>query len=191
MKKMKLLTLTLAMLLLVTGCGSKNKEGDAGTTAAKANASAATEAATEASGKKEEAAPAGEDGYVFKKGDVTISMGAPADDIISALGTYKKTYEAESCAFDGMDVVYSYAGFDVLTFKKDGTNIITGVVLRDDTQATPEGIYVGSDKAAVEKAYGQKPEEGVNNVQLKKGNSDLLIIFKDDLVNSIQYSLAQ
>ena len=164
MKKMKLLTLTLAMLLLVTGCGSKNKEGDAGTTASKANASAATEAATEASGKKEEAAPAGEDGYVFKKGDVTISMGAPADDIISALGTYKNTYEAESCAFDGMDVVYSYAGFDVLTL---------------------------SDKAAVEKAYGQKVEDGVNNIQLKKGNSDLLIIFKDDLVNSIQYSLAQ
>ncbi len=198
MKKGKLLTitLTLSLMLLATGCGNK-ESGDKTTTA---QASAGTEAVSETKEDKTEDKKAADDSWVFKKGDVTVAMNAPSDETIKALGGYQNSYEAPSCAFDGMDVVYTYPGFEVLTYSKDGKDgVVTGVILRDDTVMTPEGVYIGADQATVEKAYGS-PEAGSTSVTVKKGNCDLLVIMehqnKDDetspmVVTSIQYSLAQ
>ena len=46
---------------------------------------------------------------------------------------------------------------------------------------------IGSDIDAVEKAYGDVTD-GANNLTVSKGNSELLIIFKDGVVSSIQYT---
>ena len=186
MKKLRVLALTLSLLLVATACGNKDSAGES-TTAAPA--SAGTEAAKETTEAGTEAKAAADDSWVFKKGDVTIAMDAPSDDIIKALGSYQNTFEAPSCTFDGMDVVYSYPGYDVYAYTAGTEKKISGVVLRDDTVTTPEGIFIGSDQASVEKAYG-KVEDGANNLTLKKGNCQLLIIFMDGVVSSIQYSLA-
>ena len=82
--------------------------------------------------------------YVFKSGSTTISMKAEAAPLLKALGAYKTSYEAPSCAFDGMDKIYSYGAYDILTYTADGKDFISGVVLRDDTVETPEGIAIGS-----------------------------------------------
>ena len=111
-------------------------------------------------------------------------LGAKA--VIEALGEYKSTYEAPSCAFDGTDIVYAYAGYEVLAYAVDGEEKISGVVLRDDTVETPEGICIGSDREAVAKAYGEVTADA-GSVTFTKGNCDLLIIFTDDKVSSIQY----
>ena len=110
MKKIGKLTLTLAMLLALTGCGS-GKEDTGSTSAAQATTQAAlgTESGSTATGASEETTEkaAEEKVWVFKKGDVTIHMDDPAEPIISALGTCQDKFEAPSCAFDGMDTVYS------------------------------------------------------------------------------------
>jgi len=119
---------------------------------------------------------------------VIIHMDDPAEPIISALGTCQNKYEAPSCAFDGMDTVYSYPGFEVSTYKAKDVEKVSGVVLRDDTVGTPEGVFIGSSTEDVFKKY-EESAEGVNNLKLSKGNSDLLFIFKDGVVTSIQYSI--
>ncbi len=191
MKKIGKLTLTLAMLLALTGCGSR-KEDTGSTSAAQATTQAAlgTENGSTATGASEETTEkaAEEKVWVFKKGDVTIHMDDPAEPIISALGTYQDKFEAPSCAFDGMDTVYSYPGFEVMTYKAKDTEKVSGVVLRDDTVETMEGLFIGSSAEDVAKKYGESVE-GKNNLNLTKGNSDLLFIFKDGVVTSIQYSI--
>ena len=127
-----------------------------------------------------------EAGWVFKKGSVTVAMYDNADDVIKALGAYKSSYEAESCAFDGKDVIYSYPGYDVLAFQEKDRKVISGVILRDDTVETPEHVSIGSSMADVEKAYG-KFEDGATSMRLDKGNCQLLILTDNGKVIHIQY----
>ena len=127
-----------------------------------------------------------EAGWVFKKGSVTVAMFDDADAVIKALGQYKSTYEAESCAFDGKDVIYSYPGYDVLAFQEKDRKVISGVILRDDTVETPEHVSIGSSMADVEKAYG-KFEDGATSMRLDKGNCQLLILTDNGKVIHIQY----
>ena len=169
-----LLALLLALAMVFTACGGGNT------------------APADNSGSKNNTAPSGNDknsseDYYFQKGDLKIHMQDPAAPILEKLGQAKSSYEAPSCAFDGMDVIYSYPGFDLMTYVKDGNGIISGVVMRDDTVETIEGISIGSDKAAVEKAYG-KFEEGSNSLKLIKGSCELLVILTDGAVSSIQYT---
>lgn len=181
-----------SMALAMTACGGKEEGTSAAvsTEAATGSTGSATEGKTEGATEGATEAPASSANWVFKKGDVTIELYAPADPVIQALGNPQETYEAPSCAFDGMDVIYKYPGYEVLTYAKDGSAVISGVVLRDDTVGTPEGAYIGMTKADVEKIYG-KTAESAGSLQVEKGNCNLLFIFDNDVVTSIQYNLVQ
>ena len=123
--------------------------------------------------------------YYFQVKDVKVEMKADAETVLKALGSYKSSYEAPSCAFDGMDKIYSYGGYDILTYTADGKDFISGVVLRDDTVETPEGIAIGSKLEDVKKKYNAK-EEG-SSINVYSENCRLLIIFDNGVVTSIQY----
>ena len=123
--------------------------------------------------------------YYFQVKDVKVEMKADAEAVLKALGSYKSSYEAPSCAFDGMDKIYSYGGYDILTYTADGKDFISGVVLRDDTVETPEGIAIGSKLEDVKKKYNAK-EEG-SSINVYSENCRLLIIFDNGVVSSIQY----
>ena len=189
-KKVLLLALVLALVLGLCACGGggstpANNSGGSGSNSGSQNSSESQNGSGNNS-------PAGNDqnnaqDYYFQKGDVKITMYVPSAPIVEALGQYRSSYEAPSCAFDGMDVIYSYPGFDLMTYVKNGEGIISGVVLRDDTVETIEGISIGSDKAAVEKAYG-KFDDGANSLKIIKGSCELLIILTDGAVSSIQYT---
>ena len=180
MKRIVLSLVFLLMLISFAACGKKETE-DTGVTTK-------TETTTKQAAKEQETKTEDE-GWYFKKGEVKVEMNAPADPIIAALGDYRSSYEAPSCAFEGMDVVYTYPGFEVLTHVVDGKAKISGVVLRDDTVETTEGICIGSSKAEAEAAYG-KIKEGASSLQITRGNTELLVIVTDDVVSSIQYYIA-
>ena len=67
--------------------------------------------------KKEEEQESNTEGYVFLAGDVSISIDAEAAPVLTALGAWKEYAESPSCAFEGMDKVYTYAGFERVLFK--------------------------------------------------------------------------
>jgi len=179
MKKTMILAILATLAIAFAGCSSSTSESSAA--ASGGNTPAATQGEGQAAG----------DGWVFENNGVQVTMNAPAAPIIEKLGAYKSSYEAPSCAFDGMDVVYSYSGFDLLTYSAGGAEAkVSGVVLRDDTVETKEGLFIGSDKAAVESTYG-KMEDGANNLRITKGNCELLVILTDGYVSSIQYIAKQ
>lgn len=171
------LIISLSVMLL-SGCGGNDDGRSDATGKPASNATALPGGAT--------TAPSQDDGYVFKKGNVTVVMNAKAADIIAALGEPSNYYESPSCAFEGMDKTYSYPGFDVTTYTESGVDYISGVVFWDDSVETPEGLYIGASAADVQRIYGADAA-GKTNVQLEKGSSYLLILLKDDLVSSIQY----
>ena len=56
----------------------------------------------------------------------------------SVLGEPMHYFEAPSCAFEGMDKIYSYSGFEFTTYTKDNVDYIASIVFLDDTVTTRE-----------------------------------------------------
>ncbi len=175
---MILTALALAAGMIAAGCSAGTDKNDP---------SGATVIPGGQTGAPATNAPAGE-GYVFKHGNVTIRVNDEADPIIAALGEPVSKYESPSCAFEGMDVTYTYSGgdFDVTTYTSNGKNYIMNVVLFTDNVETQEGIYIGSSAADVNAKYGIETA-GKTSASAVKGDTKILFLFENDVVKSIQY----
>ena len=135
----------------------------------------------------EEAVPPREESFRIECGDAQIILNAPAEPILQALGTPVAYTEETSCAFDGLDKTYYYGSFYMTTYP-DGTDDRVGSVwFADDTIATPEGIAIGSTRAAVEAAYEAESAKGANTFIMTRGDSTLTLILTEDLVTTIRY----
>lgn len=155
----------LTVVLCMAGCGSPDKEGTSGET------------------------PSG-GGYSFTSGSTKIEMGKDASKIVEALGDADDYFESESCAFEGLDKVYSYPGFKLNTYPEDDKDYVLSVVFMDDTVSTDEGISIGSTKDAVTKAYGDAEEESASRLVYKAGDTKMTIGLNGDRISSIEISLA-
>ena len=141
------------------------------------------------SAKTETTAAAEEVTYSFKTEKATISIGAEAAPVIKALGEPKKTFEQDSCAYQGKDKVYSYEGFDICTYPVDGKECINAIYLMDNTVATPEGVKIGSTKQDVINAYGKGYVESYGVYRYTIGNTELSFYTTNQVVNAIEYLL--
>lgn len=128
-----------------------------------------------------------ESGYSFTVKGVKVEMNVDAADVISALGDAKSYTEEASCAFEGLDKTYGYGGYFVSTYPDGDKDYVYSAWFVDDSVTTEEGIYIGSTKAAVEKAYGADCFGDSNTATLTKGKTKLIILLTDDAVSSIQY----
>ena len=106
------------------------------------------------------------DAFVFTYNGTQIRMNAPADDIIAALGDGYTYFEAPSCAYEGMDKVYTY----------------------NDTVATAEGIRIGSTEDDVRAAYGEDGTPGTSGIEYTMGDSFISFIFENGQVTAITYT---
>lgn len=139
--------------------------------------------------KTETTAAAEEVNYSFKTEKAAISIGAEAAPILKALGEPKKTFEQDSCAYQGKDKVYSYEGFDICTWQVDGKECVNAIYLMDNTVATPEGVKIGSTKQDVINAYGKDYTESYGVCRYTVGNTELSFYFTNQAVDSIEYLL--
>lgn len=128
-------------------------------------------------------------GLYFTYNGTDIALNAPAQPILEALGTPKAKTEEPSCAFDGLDITYSYDGFNLQTYPMDGGEFIYGFWFTDSTVSNPEGISIGSGEAAVVKAYGEESRSGDNVFVVMKDGGRLTILLTDGRVSSIQYAI--
>lgn len=167
----------MTSVLLFSGCGSDDDVNYIGnkTAGEKSTQTSATE-------KK---------GYLFKAGDGGNVVLA-ADDVFDKatadkLGEPKEYFEAPSCAFKGLDKIYTYEHFTLYTYPKDETDYVYSIVLTDDTMSTPEGIKIGMDKQAMEAAYGTDYTVKESAYVYEKDGMTLSFLTDADVITSIQY----
>lgn len=127
------------------------------------------------------------EGFVFTYKGTDIKMNALVQPIVDSLGESDSYFESESCAFQGLDKVYTYGSVVISTYPINGVDYVYSVELKDDTVETPEGIYIGSSKADVTNAYGTPTSETDSAYIYVKGDSQLNILFDGDAVSNIIY----
>lgn len=128
-----------------------------------------------------------EEVFEFEVKGITIKMHAEAAPILAELGDPTSYFEAESCAFQGMERVYSYSGFELYTYELDGTDYVASIVFLDDSVVTKEGIYLYSTYDEVIAAYGEDYTKTFNLYSYESGDSKLAFLIENDYVTSIEY----
>ena len=136
----------------------------------------------------ETAAAADLAGFVFQSGGVAIGMNQEAAPVVAALGGWDNYIETESCAFQGLDKIYSYAGFDLYTYPKDDVDYVNSIYFTSDAVSTPEGIRIGSSLDEVLAVYGDQYTKEFGVYTYTKDQSTLSFIVTDGIVESVEYT---
>ncbi len=141
MKKLLCLLLLLALTALCA-CGAPAQTQEEAAPAAPAEESAAAQPEETASPAAETPVRA-ETELRFVYHDVEITVLDEAEPLLAALGEPLARYETESCSYEGMDELYDYDGVELSVNEIEGVRRISGIILLDDTVATPEGLRIG------------------------------------------------
>ena len=189
--KKKTAVLILAAALLLAGCGSdakviegevKNQNGgntaEAEQTADGENVGAEAEAGAEETSHK---------GYIFRSGDIVVEMDAEAAPVLEQLGEPDAYFEAPSCAFEGVDRMYTYGSFELDTYPTGDKDYISAVIFKDDSITTPEGVGIGDSREKLAEAYGGEGTEELGMTVYRKDDMKLCFIFQGDSIASIEY----
>ena len=186
MKKVLAMTMAAALLLLA-GCGDSERviSGEV------VNVTTGSQIQEEAG--EPESLPSSQQeqttavkGYVFVTGGVTVEMDGDMAPVLAALGEPASYFEAASCAFGGLDKIYTYNGFEIDTYPAQDTDLVSAVILKDDSVTTAEGICIGDSLEKLLAAYGEGNRENGMLVYEKDGMK-LCFILQDDSVISIEY----
>ena len=145
---------------------------------------------TATTGENETTIPAAEDsGFALKIGDSIISMDQNMAEVQAMLGEPRNVFEEQSCAFDGIDRVFSYPGLQIHTYPKGSEDYVHTISLRDDSIRTMQGVYLGSTMDAVIKAYGHEYKMESDVLIYTEGKTTLSFFIEDDIVTAITYNL--
>lgn len=165
----KLIAIALAVLMLI-GLAACSDSGNAGKNDPKPNTQTQVDKT--------------ESGFEFKSGDVTIKMNTEAQQYVDALGEALNYFEAESCAFKGLDKTYTYSGFQLNTYPKDGVDYVASVVLTDDSVATAEGLEIGMSESELSGLYPDGKNSGAL-FSCVKGDSYVMAGLEDEVVSTV------
>ncbi|MGI6326481.1 MAG: hypothetical protein ACOX1U_05890 [Saccharofermentanales bacterium] len=128
-------------------------------------------------------------GYSFVYRGIEIFINTPVAPILAELGDPIHFFEAPSCAFQGLDKIYTYAGLEIQTYTEGDTDYVYILNIMDDTVSTPEGISLGASPEEVKAAYGNHAAESPNQLLYMSDGCQLKFVFADDELVSIEYAL--
>lgn len=142
----KFVSLLLVVLVLVgAGCSSQST-GDKVFVDPKANQGSSADVSgneekaeqdSNAGASTEQAAePVGEDSLLpvgFVSGGICVEPLEEADSVLNRLGEPQSTFEADSCAYQGKDYYYYFAGYELTVNEVEGVKRVTAISLVDDT----------------------------------------------------------
>ena len=190
--KRLVLALGLTLALALTACSGGGEETqttptpDAGGGDVTQNTPAAGENTPDSSTPE-----ASGESYVFLTPDgVEVPVNADMSQLLEQLGEAQTYFEAESCAFEGLDKTYTYPGFVITTRPEGEQDLVNSVRLTDDSVTTQEGAYIGMEEAAVKELYGDEGEESTNLLIYTQGDCALNILLDSGKVVSIEYLTA-
>lgn len=134
------------------------------------------------------------DDMILRLKDSTFNFGEDASSLISLLGKPQEVSQILSCLYDGYDKVYKFDNVDVVTFPKDGKDILNEVLFYDGAYTFKGGVKVGSTKDEVIKNYGSRfvmeNDAMVYNLEGHENDNKsphLAFILKDDVVTTIDF----
>lgn len=203
-KRIIAIIMTACMIALLTACGSGSNDTVAtkkiggnvkdniseGGEVNKGEKTTVTASSNDSASQSSSASSDSFNGYRFIADKTVIELDADCEPVVAKLGEAASYFESVSCAFNGIDKIYTYAHFELQTYPADdGVDRISTIVLFDDMYETEEGITIGSTKEAVMAAYGISESDGSNQIVTRKGNDRLQFIFSaEDKVISVQYT---
>lgn len=127
------------------------------------------------------------DDYVFEYKGVKIAPDMNTNEFLAALGEPLHYYEVKSCAFEGMDKIYTYTSFEISTYPNGANDLVSSIYFKDDTVTTQEGAYLGMAKSDVLALYGSDYTESAGAYVYSKGGMELHFIFDGETLASIEY----
>lgn len=183
MKKLKL-GMILAVCLLV-GCGDQTSNQETPIEVIQTSVEASVTGETVKETTKE--ASQEQKGFVFEIKGLVIELNQEADGILEQLGEPITSLETPSCAYQGMDKIYSYSNIQVTTYVKEGKEYIYDIYFLDDSVATKEGLYIGASKEDMISIYGNDYIEEVGMYTYERDGIQLKILIEDDIISTIEY----
>ena len=117
--------------------------------------------------------------------DVELMVGMAADEVIAQLGDDYTMTEAESCAGQGMDRMYSYPSVRLYVFAPvEGVAVISSVSYIDDG-VTTGGLRIGSTVEEVVAAMGEPDEKSDARLVYRSDGVVLTFGLRDGIVVSV------
>lgn len=191
MKKIIAIALAAVLLLALTACGGSEP---AATTAAPTTAAPAAQVVPEAQivGGDKEADSSDiivEDGtFSFTFEGVELIPGQAFD--ASALPAPAATSTIPSCAFSGTDNVYTYDTIEIIAYDEGNGEHLYSVYLLDPNTATNEGLMLGDSVEQMVSIYGDGYTNNGSEYAYYRGETILVVLAKNDVINSIEIRMA-
>lgn len=140
------------------------------------------------SGKDTELNNLSKGGYTFTNSGVAMTPDMDFAPVLATLGEPQHYYEVKSCAFEGMDKIYTYGSFEITTYPDGATDRISYINFKDDTVTTDEGVYLSMSKDKVIEIYGDSFVDDAGVIVYEKGGMELKFIFGGDSLKSVEYA---
>ena len=169
MKRFIALVLVMLMTLSLAACGGE-ESNDNPTSSQPGNAT-----------------PEANSKYVPAYKGCKLPMNADFAPLLASLGDPDSYFEAASCAFDGLDKTYTYAGLEIVTYPDGDVDRISSVRILNNSVSTPEGMTIGSSLADVTAAYGEGYEELGLQHAYEDGDTIFSVLFEDGAAISVEY----
>ncbi|MDE7221264.1 MAG: hypothetical protein K2O45_16880 [Oscillospiraceae bacterium] len=197
MKKVLTLLFALLMVFSLAACGSKDDgQSDVNDQAPPAaNGQNDAPASPDVPASDEPQAPAGpapqtkaESKYVLAYQGCALPANADFAPLLAYLGDPANYFEAESCAFEGLDKTYTYDGVEIVTYPDGDVDRISSVRILTNAVSTPEGITIGSTPEDVTAAYGEEYDAIGQQYTYEDGDCLLSVLFQDGKAISVEYT---
>ena len=114
--------------------------------------------------------------------DTTFMMADDATNMKSTLGEAKDYFEQASCAFEGLDRIYTYEDIIVTTFEDGETEKIYSIEFLTANAKTSEGTTVGDSIDTIKEKHGDALQnvEGTDIYEVKDDSAKQMITYYTD-----------
>jgi len=127
--------------------------------------------------------------FSFSMNGAVIHMDMEISQVTAMLGEPNAVFEQPSCAFDGIDRVFSFPGVQFHTYPVGDLDFLHTINIRDDSVATENGIFLGSSLSDVISAYGNNYAHEFGMFTFTRGLTRLSFFIENDMVVGILYEL--
>jgi len=127
------------------------------------------------------------DEYYFIFKNYYILLNEDYEKTSAKIGAANDTFEAPSCAFEGVDKTFYYDDFSIATYPDGNKDFIMSITLTGENVKTPEGAGLGMGFDDMIKIYGEDYGNTFDLYFYDKGDTQLAFLFEDGILADISY----